>query len=83
MPTYEYKCEECNHFFEIEQRITDQPLKDCPECKTGKVRRLISGGAGIAFKGKGFYVNDSAAKSGKKSCKTCQDNKVCSKNKQS
>ncbi len=57
MPTYEYKCEKCGHLFEIVQRITEEPLKFCPECK-GNIRRLISA-AGIVFKGSGFYVNDS------------------------
>ena len=43
-----YECEKCSHVFEIDQKITDPPRKRCPECR-GKVVRLISGGAGIAF----------------------------------
>lgn len=57
MPTYEYECKQCKHRFEEFQRITDKPLTQCPKCK-GQVRRLISGGAGLIFKGNGFYVTD-------------------------
>jgi len=57
MPTYEYECKSCSHNFEIFQSMSDPPIKDCPEC--GKeVRRLIFGGAGVIFKGSGFYVTD-------------------------
>ena len=57
MPTYEYECEKCGHCFEEFQSITAGPLEECPECK-GKVKRLISKGAGIIFKGSGFYETD-------------------------
>jgi putative FmdB family regulatory protein len=57
MPTYEYECLRCKYTFEEFQRITDKPLEKCPKCK-GKLRRLITGGAGIIFKGSGFYVTD-------------------------
>ena len=57
MPTYEYECQKCGHLFERLQSITDKPLKRCPKCRSG-VRRLISGGAGLIFKGSGFYVTD-------------------------
>ncbi|MDE2997229.1 MAG: zinc ribbon domain-containing protein [Bacteroidota bacterium] len=61
MPTYEYQREDGTRF-EIEQRITEEPLKECPT--TGqKVKRLISGGAGLVFKGSGFYLTDYARKS--------------------
>lgn len=56
MPTYDYKCEKCGHIFEIVQKITEDPLKFCPECK-GPIKRLISA-AGIVFKGSGFHVTD-------------------------
>lgn len=56
MPTYEYRRED-GTTFEIQQRITEDPLETCPE--TGqKVERIISGGSGLIFKGEGFYVND-------------------------
>ena len=59
MPTYVYECRSCQESFEAEQSIKDAPLTDCP-CG-GTVRRVIQP-VGIAFKGSGFYVNDSAAK---------------------
>jgi len=57
MPTYEYACEECGCTFEYFQNMNDEPLESCPECG-GRVRRLIGGGAGIIFKGSGFYATD-------------------------
>lgn len=57
MPTYEYECRKCGHQFERFQSITAAPVKTCPKCK-GKVARLLSGGAGIIFKGSGFYQTD-------------------------
>lgn len=56
MPTYEYECTKCQHHFEMEQRITDEPRKRCPRCR-GKVIRVISGG-GYILKGSGFYATD-------------------------
>jgi putative FmdB family regulatory protein len=57
MPTYEYECKSCGHTFEAFQAMSDEPLKNCPQC--GKeVRRLIFGGTGVIFKGSGFYVTD-------------------------
>lgn len=57
MPTYEYKCLDCGHIFEMFQKMTDEPAKECPECK-GKVKRLLGAGAGTIFKGSGFYQTD-------------------------
>ena len=57
MPTYEYECLKCGHRFEIFQRMSDPPRKRCPKCR-GKVRRLVGSGAGMIFKGSGFYVTD-------------------------
>ncbi len=57
MPTYDYECASCGHTFEVFQKITDNSLEKCPKCNE-KVRRLISGGAGIIFKGSGFYATD-------------------------
>ncbi|MCU0821837.1 MAG: zinc ribbon domain-containing protein [Spirochaetes bacterium] len=57
MPTYEYECLECRHRFEVFQNIKDNPVAECVKCK-GRVRRLIGAGAGIIFKGSGFYVTD-------------------------
>lgn len=58
MPTYEYRCEACDHEFEQFQLITASPIRKCPECGKNKVKRLISKGAGIIFKGSGFYQTD-------------------------
>lgn len=65
MPTYEYVCEKCGHQFEQFQSISAKPLQTCPESACaqkrwgkGKVRRAISGGAGLLFKGSGFYITD-------------------------
>jgi putative FmdB family regulatory protein len=58
MPTYEYECDACGHAFERLQRMTDPAVRKCPSCGRLKVRRLISGGAGVIFKGSGFYETD-------------------------
>ncbi|MBT8377758.1 MAG: zinc ribbon domain-containing protein [Ignavibacteria bacterium] len=57
MPTYDYKCTNCNYTFEAFQPMTADPLEECPECK-GTVQRLIGSGAGPIFKGSGFYQTD-------------------------
>ncbi len=58
MPTYEYECQECGHRLEAFQSMTEKPLKDCPECGKPALKRLIGLGAGIIFKGSGFYETD-------------------------
>lgn len=58
MPTYDYKCESCQHTFEVFQSIKDEPLKKCPNCGKDKLKKLITGGAGLIFKGSGFYLTD-------------------------
>jgi len=58
MPTYDYVCAKCGHQFEAFQSMSDAPLTKCPKCKTGKVKRLIGAGAGLVFKGSGFYETD-------------------------
>jgi len=57
MPTYEYECQKCQHLFEVFQSIKDNPKKTCPKCK-GRVKRLVGTGAGLLFKGSGFYITD-------------------------
>lgn len=61
MPIYEYKCENCNSEFEVEQKITAAPGADCPNCGGQKVRRLISSTA-FHLKGSGWYVTDYGSK---------------------
>jgi putative FmdB family regulatory protein len=56
MPTYEYGCEACGNEWELEQRISEDPIKKCPKCKKAKARRLISGGNFI-LKGSGWYAD--------------------------
>ena len=63
MPTYEYECRACDYRFEELQSIHDNPLRKCPQCGKLKLARLISAGAGIIFKGSGFYVTDNKSKS--------------------
>ena len=69
MPTYEYHCQKCDQNFEMFQSMRDQPLRVCPKdlCRLpkwghGKVKRLLGTGAGIIFKGSGFYITDYRSK---------------------
>ena len=85
MPTYEYECTKCGYRFEKFQKMTDQPIKRCPQCK-GKVKRLIGLGGGVIYKGPGFYTTEYRSEeykrkereekqamsgSGSSSCSTC------------
>ncbi len=59
MPNYDYKCEKCDHVFEVFQSMNDSKLTDCPqESCDGQVKRLLGTGSGIIFKGSGFYETD-------------------------
>src|ERR1043166_3084327 len=76
MPTYEYVCEKCGHEFDFFQSIKDDALKICPEKKCaqkkwgkGKVKRSIGAGAGLIFKGSGFYITDYRSENYKASAK--------------
>ena len=66
MPTYDYECDACQHTWELFQKITEDPVKACPECKKKKARRLFGTGAAIMFKGSGFYETDYRSDSYKK-----------------
>lgn len=66
MPTYDYVCDACKHEMELFQSISEDPIKKCPKCKKNKLRRLIGAGAGILFKGSGFYQTDYRSDSYKK-----------------
>jgi putative FmdB family regulatory protein len=61
MPTYQYECRRCGNVFERFQSIKDKPVKRCPECRGG-VKRVPGAGAGIIFKGSGFYQTDYRSK---------------------
>ena len=63
MPTYDYECMSCGNVFEVFQNINDKRLDKCPKCGK-KVKRLIGSGAGIIFKGSGFYATDYRKSSG-------------------
>jgi putative FmdB family regulatory protein len=76
MPTYEYVCEKCEHKFDHFQSIKDEPIKVCPQEKCGmkkwgkgKVRRAIGAGAGLIFKGSGFYITDYRSENYKQAAK--------------
>ena len=58
MPTYDYICESCGSRFEQFQSITAKPLRKCSKCGKNKLKRLIGAGAGVIFKGSGFYETD-------------------------
>ena len=80
MPTYEYTCLKCGHEFECVQSMTAAPLETCPKdaCPKarwgrGKVRRGIGGGAGLIFKGSGFYITDYRSEGYKKAAKKDSD----------
>ena len=70
MPTYSYKCTKCGHQFDAKQRMSDDPLSECPVC-SGPVRRVV-GSVGIVFKGKGFYVTDHRTSNGSGRVKTTE-----------
>lgn len=53
--TYEYKCTECGHKWEEQQKISDDPLTKCPECEEESAVRLVSGGQGFVLKGQGWF----------------------------
>ncbi len=69
MPTYDYECNGCGHKFEHFQSMTAPVLRKCPECGKNKLKRLIGTGAGIIFKGSGFYCTDYRSDSYKASAK--------------
>src|SRR6059058_5446313 len=76
MPTYEYSCQKCGQTFEAFQSMRDEPFRECPKelCRLpkwghGKVKRLLGRGAGLIFKGSGFYSTDYRSESYKESAK--------------
>jgi putative FmdB family regulatory protein len=69
MPTYEYRCPSCREEFEKFQRMSDEPVAECPACGSAAERRL-SGGAGLLFKGSGFYITDYRSDSYKQASKS-------------
>ena len=81
MPTYDYICNDCEKIYEYFQSMSDAPIRECPECKKNSLRRVISGGTGLIFKGSGYYLTDYTNKKkqsseNKKSNKKKKDNKT-------
>ncbi len=83
MPTYDYICDACDHAWELFQKITDDPVKKCPECGKKKAVRQFGTGAAIMFKGSGFYETDYRSDAYKKSAKADKSKKSDSKDAQS
>lgn len=69
MPTYDYRCDACEHQFEEFQSFSESPLKKCPKCGKNKLQRLIGTGAAVIFKGSGFYQTDYRSESYKSAAK--------------
>ena len=70
MPTYDYMCKNCEHKFERFQSITARPIRKCPKCGKLRLQRLIGAGAGVIFKGSGFYQTDYRSESYKKAAES-------------
>lgn len=66
MPTYDYVCESCGHELEVFQSMSEKPKRKCPSCGAMKLARRIGSGAGVIFKGSGFYETDYRSDSYKK-----------------
>ena len=66
MPTYDYRCESCQHQFEVFQSIMARLRRKCPKCGRPSLKRLIGPGGGVIFKGSGFYATDYRSDSYKK-----------------
>ena len=80
MPTYEYVCEKCGHEFEVVRAMSAAPLTVCPAALCaqkkwgrGRVKKKISGGAGLLFKGSGFYITDYRSENYKKAAKSAAE----------
>ena len=69
MPTYQYQCKACKHAFEELQSMKEDALTKCPKCKKKKLERLLGTGAGLLFKGSGFYITDYRSESYKSAAK--------------
>jgi putative FmdB family regulatory protein len=70
MPNYDYECQACHHTFTAFQSMKDPQLKNCPNCKKDKLKRLLGAGAGLIFKGSGFYCTDYRSSSYQQSAKS-------------
>jgi len=75
MPTYDYRCKNCEHEFELFQNMSDRVKRKCPECGKNTLERLIGTGAAVIFKGSGFYETDYRSESYKKAAKADSEKK--------
>ena len=73
MPTYDYRCSSCGHRYELFQPITARPARKCPSCGKQTAKRLIGMGAGVIFKGSGFYETDYRSDSYRSAAKADRD----------
>jgi|WetSurMetagenome_2_1015567.scaffolds.fasta_scaffold223505_2 putative FmdB family regulatory protein len=76
MPTYEYKCSNCGFDYEVIQSIKAESLKKCPKCGKDTLKKIISGGVGVIFKGSGFYQTDYVDKKSKLTSKKSETRSV-------
>lgn len=83
MPTYDYECPDCQHRFQRFHSMTADPIKVCPTCEKENVKRLIGAGAGLIFKGSGFYITDYRSKSYNDSKSKAEGSKDCGGSKDS
>lgn len=79
MPTYDYECDACGHEFELFQSISEDVVKECPECNKPELRRLFGTGAAVVFKGSGFYQTDYRSDSYKQAAEKDKKSKTTSK----
>jgi putative FmdB family regulatory protein len=79
MPTYDYKCSDCGRIFEKFHGMNEKPQVECPECRSFNTGKQMSLGAGIVFKGAGFYVNDYKKDAGKSAAATATKDKTDTK----
>ena len=78
MPTYAYSCTQCHQTHEVLQKITAEPLKDCPSCHgKGTLMRGFGGGIGVSFSGSGFYATDYSSSPPPKECCPCGKKQKC------
>lgn len=73
MPTYDYRCKACGHTFELFQTMSEREKRKCPECEKNTLERLIGAGAGLIFKGSGYYLTDYRSKSYEEGAKAERD----------
>jgi len=73
MPTYDYRCKACGYTFELYQTMSEGEKRKCPECAKNSLERLIGAGAGLIFKGSGYYLTDYRSKSYEEGAKAERD----------